>query len=308
MKILITGGAGTLGSSLIEKFIPENHSVAIIDNFATGNKEVVPHNINNLNLFEGDIADQNLINDVVSKFKPELIIHSAASYKDPNDWIEDCSTNVIGSVNLAKAAIKYGVKKIINFQTALCYGVPEEIPISENAPTNPITSYGISKTAGEQFLIHSDLNVISLRLANICGPRLAIGPIPTFYKRLQEGKSCFCTDSYRDFIHMDDFLRLIDIIINGEFQTGVYNVSSGEAHSVKEIYDEVLNHLGIEDKGVEIVPVNSDDIQTVVLNPALTLKTFGWKTEVDFKSTIKKQLIWYDNYGVSKIYSHLAKK
>ena len=91
------------------------------------------------------------------------------------------------------------MEKVINFQTSLCFGRPENLPIPSDHPERPFTSYGISKTAGEMYLLQSGLNVISLRLANITGPRLAIGPIPTFYERLRAGKSCFCSDTKRDF-------------------------------------------------------------------------------------------------------------
>ncbi len=93
----------------------------------------------------------------------------------------------------------------MNFQTVLCYGRTEVVPIPPSHPTRPFTSYGISKIAGEQYLFSGGLPVVSLRIANVTGPRLAIGPIPTFYKRLKAGQSCFCSDTVRDFLDMSDF-------------------------------------------------------------------------------------------------------
>ncbi|MDP4700727.1 MAG: NAD-dependent epimerase/dehydratase family protein, partial [Saprospiraceae bacterium] len=194
MKLLITGGAGCLGSNLIERYFPLGHEIMVIDNFTTGKREVVPQQ-NGLSLIEGSIVDEKLVNQVFDTFKPTHVIHSAAAYKDPNDWVEDAATNVLGPINIAKASQRLGVKRIINFQTALCYGRPQHLPIQVNHPNSPFTSYGISKTAGEAYLMQSGLPVVSLRLANICGPRLAIGPIPTFYKRLKAGQGCFCSDS-----------------------------------------------------------------------------------------------------------------
>ena len=167
------------------------------------------------------------------EFKPQIVIHSAASYKDPLNWTEDTNTNTIGSINVAKVSLKYNVERVVNFQTALCYGRPHSIPIPIDHPTAPFTSYGISKTAGETYLLNSGLNVTSLRLANICAPRLAIGPIPTFYKRLKEGKSCFCSDTKRDFLDISDFLSLMDLLISEKAKNGIFNISTGEGSSIK---------------------------------------------------------------------------
>ena len=184
MRLIITGGAGCLGSNLIEKFFSNDVSICVIDNFSTGKREVISEQ-NGIKIIEGSIANKDLINQVFSDFKPTHVIHSAASYKDPSNWIEDTKTNVLGSIYVGEASQKLGVKRLINFQTALCYGKPSQIPIPVQHPTAPFTSYGISKTAGEAYLIQLDLPVVSLRLANICAPRLAIGPIPTFYDRLK---------------------------------------------------------------------------------------------------------------------------
>src|SRR5690606_2757646 len=132
-----------------------------------------------------------------------------------------------------------------NFQTSLCYGRPVQIPVPVSHPVAPFTSYGITKTAGEQLMLLSDVPTVSLRLANITGPRLAIGPIPTFYKRLKNGQSCFCSDTIRDFLDMSDFLRLMDAVLTADPRQGVFNVSTGEGHSIKDVFDEVARHLGI---------------------------------------------------------------
>lgn len=306
MQILITGGAGCLGSSLIEKYLPLGHEILVIDNFATGKREALPQ-MEGLTLIEGSIADSQLVQDSFDKFKPTHVIHSAAAYKDLTDWVSDTETNVLGTINVAKAALNTGVKKFINFQTALCYGRPEIIPIPVTHKTAPFTSYGISKTAGEQYLLQSGLPVISLRLANICGPRLSIGPIPTFYTRLKEGKSVFCSDTVRDFLDMTDFLSLMDIILSDESDVkGVYNVSTGKGYSIKDVFDVVSGYVNIKVENVPIVPAGSDDVQSVVLDPTLTEQTFNWKAKVGFEDTIRHQLELYDKYGVSDIYSHLT--
>ncbi|KCV26850.1 NAD(P)H-binding protein, PF13460 family, partial [Bordetella bronchiseptica 00-P-2730] len=171
MRILITGGAGCLGSNLIEHWLPQGHEIFVIDNFATGKREVVPPTAR-LTVREGSIADADLIHECFATFQPDVVVHAAAAYKDPDDWKEDVSTNVLGSVYVAQAARKSGVKRLINFQTALCYGRPTQLPIPADHPTAPFTSYGISKTAGEQFMLLSGVPTLTLRIANVTGPRL----------------------------------------------------------------------------------------------------------------------------------------
>lgn len=305
MRILITGGAGCLGSNIVEKYHAEGHEIHIIDNFATGKREVFREQ-DRLGITEGTIADEQLINSVFRDFRPTHVIHSAAAYKDPTDWLEDTNTNVVGTINLAKASMEFGVSRFVNFQTALCYGVPKTSPISIEHPTKPFTSYGISKTAGEAYLMQSGLPVVSLRLANICGPRLAIGPIPTFYKRLKEAKDCFCTDSIRDFLDMSDFMRLLEIVMLDDTYNGIYNVSTGQGHTIHDVFKVVAEYLNIKAPSVPVVPVGDDDIAEVVLDPSKTERDFGWSAEVEFEEIIARQLQWYDKYGITDIFSHLS--
>jgi len=304
VRILITGGAGCLGSNLIEHWLPQGYEIFVIDNFATGKREVVPQ-VKGLTVCEGTIADEALVSDCFVNFKPDVVIHSAAAYKDPDGWQEDIRTNVTGSANVAKAAKAVGVSRLINFQTALCYGRPQQLPIPISHPTAPFTSYGITKTAGEQFMLLSGVPTLSLRIANVTGPRLAIGPIPTFYKRLKAGQNCFCSDTSRDFLDMSDFLAFMDIAIKPEAKTGVFNIASGEAHSIKEIFDIVAAYLGLGKIEVPIAPPAVDDVPVVSLDASATQHGFGWAAKVGFSETIHRQLQWYDQYGITDVFSHL---
>jgi len=305
MKILLTGGAGCLGSNLIEHLLPKGHDILVIDNFATGNKESIA-GIPGLQVIEGSITNEELLNRSFKEFAPTHVIHSAAAYKDPSDWKEDTETNVVGSILVAKTSLQYNVKKVINFQTALCYGRPAQVPIPVTHPTAPFTSYGISKVAGEAFLLQSGLPVVSLRLGNICGPRLAIGPIPTFYKRIKAGQNCFCSNTVRDFLDMSDFFSLVDIVLKDESPVGVFNVSTGEGKSIKDVFDAVASYLGMAPPDPPVLPAGADDVPVVVLDPSHTEQSLGWKAKIDFHETINRQLKWYDAHGVSAIFSHLA--
>jgi UDP-glucose 4-epimerase len=306
MRILITGGAGCLGSNLTERYLMAGHAVAVIDNFATGHRGSLPDSHPLLTLVDGSVTDVPVLDALFSDFKPTHVIHSAAAYKDPDDWIEDTRTNVEGTVNVIRAAKAAGVLRFINFHTALGYGRPASVPIPVDAPARPFTSYGISKQAGEQFVAMSGLPYVSLRLANVTGPRLAIGPIPTFYTRLKAGKGCFCSRTTRDFLDMDDFFSVMDIVMKPDAPSGIFNVSTGTGHTIKEIFDIAVDHLGITLKEpVPEVDPGADDVPAVVLDPSHTQAVLGWKAQYSFEQIIRRMFAWYDVHGVTAIFSHL---
>ena len=117
------------------------------------------------------------------------------------------------------------------------------------------------------YLINSDLPVISLRLANICAPRLAIGPIPTFYERLKKGLNCFCSETVRDFLDISDFLDLMDLVLSEKSLQGVFNVSTGIGHSILEVYHEVCQYLSVDaDQDIKVIAPGEDDVAEVVLD------------------------------------------
>ena len=304
MRLLVTGGAGSLGSNLIEHVADRYDEVLLLDNFATGKREaLLPRE--NVSVVEGSVTDWPLVERVFRDFRPMHVVHSAASYKDPDDWVTDAAVNVIGTVNVIKAAEDAGVRRFVNFQTALCYGRPSQVPIPVDHPTDPFTSYGISKTAGEAFVRTSSLPWVSLRLANVTGPRLAIGPIPAFYKRLRSGEPCSVSTTVRDFLDMSDFLRLMDVVLSSS-EVGVFNVSTGEGHTIEEIFRIVAAHVGKEGaEPASINPPGPDDVAAVVLDPSRTERVFGWSAQVTFVQTVKRLLAWYDEYGVTDIYTHL---
>lgn len=306
MRILITGGAGCLGSNLIEHWLPKGHAICVIDNFATGKREVVPP-LPGLTLVEGSVADAALVDRSFDDFAPTHVVHSAASYKDPAAWREDVASNVTGTVNVLEAARRHGTRRVLNFQTVLCYGRPDVSPIPVEHPLRPFTSYAISKVAGEEYVAMSGLPYASLRLASVVGPRLAIGPIPTFYKRLKAGQGCFCSDATRDFLDMRDFLAAVDLLMADDAPSGIFNVSSGQGRTIKDVYDAVRRHLGLPpDPDVKVVPVGDDDVPSVVPDPARSRDRLGWEARVDFDEAITAMLSWYDEHGVTDVYSHLA--
>lgn len=307
MRILITGGAGFIGSMLADRLKDDGHELALVDNLSTGKIEnVEAHNKASVHLFS--IYDKEQLFGLFAAFKPQLVIHSAASYKDPNDWDEDLRTNVHGTKFLVEASMEYGVKRIIYFNTALCYGInPIDQPLQVDSLLDPTgSSYAITKTAGESFLLLSGLDIVSFRLANAYGPRNLSGPLPTFYKRLSEGKDVFVMDTRRDFVYIDDLVELLIKSINMPENKGIYHISTGSDYSIKELFDELILQLGIEyGKPLEIRDRQPDDAFTILLDPKRTNKDFNWKVSTSLKDGISKALVWYKKNTLLETFTHL---
>jgi UDP-glucose 4-epimerase len=307
MNILITGGSGFIGSHLADRLLERGDRVLIIDNYATGRRDnLVPHA--NLTIVEGTIADATLVDRLFDEFRPDTVVHAAASYKDPDDWAEDARTNVLGTANIVKASKRVEVGRLIYFQTALCYGLqPLEQPITLAHPVRPDgSSYAISKTGGEQYVTLGDFNTISFRLANAYGPRNISGPLPTFYQRLTGGKPCFVMDTRRDFIYVQDLVDVVLKAIDGQGSRGAYHISSGGDFSIKELFDATLKALNMTlNKEVEVRPRNPDDAPTILLDPSKTNQDFGWKTTTSLEVGVRSAIEYYKDFGINQTFTHL---
>ena len=304
MKVFITGGSGFIGSHLADCLLARGDEVLVIDNFATSrrdNLKVHPK----LKIVEDSICNEKLMNQLLQEFKPDLVVHAAASYKDPNNWIEDALTNVMGTAIVCQAMAKADVKRIIYFQTALCYGLkPVEQPVTLNHPILPRgSSYAISKTAAEDYVQLSGLDFVTFRLANAYGPRNISGPLPTFFKRLTTNQKCFVMDTRRDFVYIDDMIDCIMHAVDGK-GTGTYHISSGSDVSIKELFDATTKALGM-DLAVEVKPHQPDDVFSILLDPSRTESEFGWKAHVPLEEGVAKTIQYYNEYGIEETFTHL---
>ena len=192
MKVFVTGGLGQIGSHVVEMLLARGDQVVAVDNLATGRREHLADHAN-LTMVIDSIANKPLMDKLVGDFRPDAIVHTAASYKDPDDWYNDALTNCVGGANVVDAAKKFGVKRFVYFQTALCYGLkPLQQPIRLDHPRLPgSSSYSITKTTNEFYIELSGIDYVTFRLANVVGPRNVAGPLPIFYQRLKDGKQCF---------------------------------------------------------------------------------------------------------------------
>lgn len=306
MRVLITGGAGFIGSHLADVLLARGDEVLVVDNYATGRRDnLAPRP--KLTVVEGTIADGALVDRIFGEFRPELVVHAAASYKNPDDWQEDVGTNVLGTVNVVKASQRAKVGRFIYFQTALCYGNrPLEQPITLAHPIRPESSYSISKTAGEQYVELSGLEFLSFRLANAYGPRNLSGPLPTFFSRLTTGKKCFVMDTRRDFIYIDDLVACVMRAVEGRGSRGYYHVSSGSDIAIKDLFDVTVRTLGIElPEPVEVRPRGPDDVFSILLDPGKTNRDMDWRVSTPLEDGVPRAIRYYQQHGIAETYTHL---
>jgi nucleoside-diphosphate-sugar epimerase len=306
MKIFVSGAAGQVGSHVVDEALGRGDEVVGIDNFETGRPEHVAKS-KNYRFVEGSIGDTALINKVFAEFKPEVVVHTAAAYKDPDDWVTDVQTNTMGMVNLVNASKNEGVKRFVYFQTALIYGVkPDENPVSLNHPRRvDNSSYSISKGAAEDYLVLSGLDYVTFRLANVVGPRNVSGPLPIFFQRLSEGKKCFVTPARRDFVFVGDLVKAVIRAADGT-GSGAYHFSSGGDVAIIELYNAVVKAMGItEYPEPEIRELTPDDAASILLDPSRTVADFGKIDFTPLETTVWNAVKYYQEFGVTGGYTHL---
>lgn len=259
MRITVTGGAGFIGSHLVDRLIEDGHTVQVIDNLYTGNKEFVH---SKAQFVELDIRDPNLYS-VLEEFRPDYIFHEAAQTEvstSMSDPMLDCDINLMGLINLLNAAVKLDVKKFLMPSSAAVYGNLDTLPLNEEMLGNPSSFYGLTKLTTEHYLrIYHEafgLPYICYRYSNVFGPRQGNGGeggvISIFAKAIVQGSPIIIYGDgkqTRDFIYVDDVVEANILGIQHQV-TGIYNVSTGISSSVNLLVDEFRNISG---KDIEVV-------------------------------------------------------
>ena len=306
MKVVVTGGLGQIGSHVVEMLLARGDKVVVIDNLATGRREHLADHPD-LSIVIDSIADKPLMDKLVGHFEPDAIVHTAASYKDPDDWYNDTLTNCVGGANMVDAAKRFGVKRFVYFQTALCYGLkPMQHPIRLDHPRLPGgSSYSISKTTNELYLELSGIDYVTFRLANVVGPRNVAGPLPIFYQRLKDGKQCFVTEARRDFVFVKDLARVVLKACDGVGH-GAYHFSSGKDIAIQELYDAVVTAMAVPGKPrAEVRPLGPDDVFSILLDPTRTFEDFGAVKFTPLQHTVSAAIAYYQQHGTLGEYTHL---
>lgn len=306
MKVLVTGGLGQIGSHVAEMLLERGDRVMVVDDLTTGREEHLAQHPR-LEVVLASITDKPKMEALFDAFRPDAVVHTAASYKDPDDWYSDTMTNCVGGSNIVNASVKFGVKRFVYFQTALCYGLkPQQQPITLDHPRVPEgSSYAISKTTNELYLELSGLDYVTFRLANVIGPRNVAGPLPIFYQRLKDGKKCFVTEARRDFVFVKDLARVTVKACDG-IGRGAYHFSSGKDVAIQELYDAVVKAMGFNEyPAPDVKPLGPDDVASILLDPSRTFADFGNITFTPLEETVKAGVDYYAAHGTLGEYTHL---
>ncbi len=295
MRAIVTGGAGFIGSHLVDVLLERGDDVFVVDDLSSGRRENVP---SDAELHEIDIRDEAL-GGLVAQVAPDVVFHLAAQ-ADVGTSVErpafDAEVNVVGTVRVLEAAQAVGARVVFVSTGGAMYGDVEE-PADEDAPRLPASPYAASKLAGEEYLamwnrLHGTAHVVC-RLANVYGPRqlptLEGGVIAIFLDRLRDGRP---TEIFGDGLHTRDFVYAGDVaaaLLAAVGGSGIYNVGSGEATRIVDLHRLCAEVAGIDQEPAFAAP-RPGDILHSVLDPGRAERELGWRATTPLRDGIAKTL------------------
>jgi UDP-glucose 4-epimerase len=304
MKALVTGGAGFIGSNLVDALVARGDDVTVVDDLSTGRRPNLDGAIEKgAQLAEVDIRDAEAVSDVVGRAKPDVIFHLAAQIdvrKSVADPANDARINVEGTANVLSAAQAHGVGRVVNTSTGgAIYGEGRQIPAPEDHPVAPEAPYGLSKFCAEQYCeiftrLHG-LSTVSLRYGNVYGPRQdplgEAGVIAIFCgKLLDGGEAVIFGDGKqtRDYVFVED---VVDANLRAAESdvTGPINIGLGQEKSVLDIV-EVLNEHSPNGFAPEHAPERPGEVQRIALDPSRARETLGWEAKVELAEGLGRTL------------------
>lgn len=304
MKILVTGGAGFIGSQVADAFIADGHDVYIIDNLSTGNEKNINHKAQFLKY---DINSPDILK-IFEKEKFDAVNHHAAQIdvrKSVNDPIFDASINILGTINLLQSCIKTGVKKFMFASTGgAIYGEQEYFPADENHPTKPVSPYGITKLTIEKYLFfyknEYGLNYTILRYANVYGPRQnplgEAGVVAIFTNKLIKNENPIINgngNQTRDYVFVEDVVKANIINLNNN-SSDIYNVGTGIETSVNEIFSKLNKISGGIAEEKHGPAAKGEQLRSVITSDKL-YKKFDWKPSVKIDDGLKKTFNYFES-------------
>ena len=321
--ILITGGAGYIGSHTTLEFLNSGYEVVVFDNLETGHLETIDilKKEGDLEFFKGDLKNQKDLDELFKKYNIEAVIHFAASsivsesVKNPAKYYRN---NVLGTLNLLDCMIKNNVKKIVFSSTCATYGEPKYVPLDENHPQNPINPYGQTKLMIEKIMDDYDraynLKSIRLRYFNVAGANseAKIGEwhetethlIPNILKSVFEKDKTFKIfgDDYntpdgtciRDYVNVEDLAKAHKyalLYLNKENKTDYFNIGTQEGDSVKKVFS-ICREILKKEIPLEIAPKREGDPAILYANSKKAKEILNWKGEKNLKDSIKSAYEW----------------
>ncbi len=302
MKILVTGGAGFIGSHIVDAYISLGHEVAIVDDLSSGRKE----NINpKAAFFELDIQSEQL-DDIFAKNKFDVVNHHAAQMdvrKSVNDPKFDAQINVLGTLNLLENSVKYKVKKFMFASTGgAVYGEQDYFPADEEHPAWPISPYGVTKLTCEKYLFYYkavyNLQHIILRYANVYGPRQnphgEAGVVAIFAEKLFRGEQPIINGDgkqTRDYIYVGDLVRMN---VKGlEYnKSDIFNVGTAIETDVNALFHSINKYTNANKEEMHGPAKAGEQLRSCIL-PAKAEKIFGWKPEINLELGLKQTVEYF---------------
>jgi UDP-glucose 4-epimerase len=302
-KIVVTGGAGFIGSHICDELVAQGHQVWAADNLSTGNKKNLSSKIN---LAKVDLKDSKQIQQFIEEIKPEAIFHLAAqvnvrtSLESP---LKDAKNNILGSINLFKAAGKEGAKKIVYSSTGgAVYGDPEKNPCQETDRIAPLCPYGVSKYSVEKYLeMYAKLfnfNWIVLRYANVYGPRQdpkgEAGVVSIFTEQLLNNKQPYINgdgEQTRDFVYVKDVARANLKALESNNSNEVFNIGTGQPTSINKLYTQIKEAIGSE-IDPKHHPAIAGEVKDTYLDISKAKDQLYWKPRYSLDRGIKETVAW----------------
>ncbi len=302
--ILVTGGAGFIGSHVVEELVDRGYDVVVLDNFIMGREENLRKVQDDVEIVRADVTDPRAVDRTLREYQPEVVIHLAAQvnvrYSMESPFV-DARINALGTLNLVSLAAEHNVERFVYASSGgAVYGEPEYLPVDEEHPTRPISNYGVSKLAGEHYVrVYAErdgFEHVILRYANVYGPRQdprgEAGVIPIFLLRAARGEPLTVFgdgEQTRDFVFVGDVARItVEAVERGE---GVYNVGTGRETSVNDIVEVVKAVTGLD---VEIVyeEPRPGEVRRIYLDPSRAREELGFEPRVDLEEGIQRTWKW----------------
>jgi len=304
MKILVTGGAGFIGSHLVDRLIKQGHKVAVVDNLSTGSKK----NLNPKAKFYRLSITSNKIEEVFKKENPKVVFHLAAQIdvrKSVADPVWDSNINIGGTLNILEKCKEYKVKKVLFASTGgAIYGdAPRKfIPTKESYPAQPLSPYGIAKLTGEHYLEYYyevfGMRYVALRLSNVYGPRQnskgEAGVVAIFNDMVMSGRKCFIYGTgrqTRDYLYVDDVVDAF-VLAMTRSAIGSFNISTGIETTVNQIFKKITKALDSKAKP-KYAPLRAGEQKRSCLSWSLARKKLGWKPKTKLDQGIKETCKWF---------------
>ncbi len=308
-NILVTGGAGFIGSALVRQLISENANVIVYDNMLTGDKSNLMDIEDSIEIIDGDILDAKL-EKILHKNSIDYVFNLAAEpyiphcYRRPKKFFE---VNANGALNVLLASQQAGVTRILQYSTSEVYGTAKNTPMDENHPVNPLSTYAVSKLAADRlcFTLHHEqkLPVIILRQFNVYGPR-ETQPyiIPELIAQISRSNKLKLGNiqARRDFTYVEDAVQAsVALIKHKEAEGKVFNCGTGKDYSIEELAMTIAELMGKESIDIQIDPerLRPLDVEHLQCNYFKIYKLAGWEPVIDIKEGLQKTIEWFNANG-----------